>query len=405
MNELILDKDKKYLVAVSFGPDSMALLDMLYQGHFNIIVAHVNYGLRKEAKEETDELVKYCKEKDIPLEVLYVNYTPNQGNIEDFCRRVRYQYFAKVSQQYNCFATLVAHHEDDLIETYLLQLRRHNLPLYYGLEEEVVICNNLIIRPLLSYTKKELLDYCKDNFVPFEIDSSNEENTYLRNQIRHEIVEKMTIDERRKIKEEILTKNEELKKLLDSLNSLSFDIKTLLTLDDISLAYFLNLELKKVCPSSILSKGNINEIKKAIVSKKPNICVIINENLIFIKEYDEIEFAYPYPQKDYSFTLDSPSVLETDYFYLDFTKDTSDRNVFLDDYPLTIRNARGNDKYKINNYYSTVNRLFIDWKIPLRLRKIWPVILNKNNQIIYIPRYRKDFTIDSALNFYVKKSY
>ena len=82
--------------------------------------------------------------------------------------------------------------------------------------------------------------------------------------------------------------------------------------------------------------------------------------------------------------------------------DTSDRNVDFDDYPLTIRNIKKNDFIHVNGYKSKAQRLLIDWKVPFRKRMIWPVILNKNNQVIYIPRYRKDFKKTDKLSFYVK---
>ena len=88
--------------------------------------------------------------------------------------------------------------------------------------------------------------------------------------------------------------------------------------------------------------------------------------------------------------------------YLNFKQDTSDRNVSFDDYPLTIRNIKKNDCLIINGYKAKAQRLLIDWKIPFRKRFIWPVILNKNGDVIYIPRYRKDFKMSDSLAFYVK---
>ena len=92
------------------------------------------------------------------------------------------------------------------------------------------------------------------------------------------------------------------------------------------------------------------------------------------------------------------------YFNLDFNKDTSNRNVSVSDYPLTIRTVKPTDSISINGYYVTANRLMIDWKMPYRVRQYWPVIVNKDNKVIYIPRYRKDFFPNDNLNFFVKIS-
>ena len=108
---------------------------------------------------------------------------------------------------------------------------------------------------------------------------------------------------------------------------------------------------------------------------------------------------------DFAFVLDKPEKLDNLYFCLDFTKDSSNRNVSLEDYPIIIRTAKKEDLYVIKGYPVKVRRLFIDWKMPVSLRKRWPVILNKDNKIVYIPRYQKDFAPNEQCNFYVKKRF
>ena len=81
---------------------------------------------------------------------------------------------------------------------------------------------------------------------------------------------------------------------------------------------------------------------------------------------------------------------------------SSDRNITLPDYPITIRNAKSDDVIEILNYSKELRRMFIDWKMPISLRNRWPVILNKDGKIIYVPRYLKDFVIPANSNFYVK---
>ena len=140
---------------------------------------------------------------------------------------------------------------------------------------------------------------------------------------------------------------------------------------------------------------------KIITSSKANI-ILSYKDYSFIKEYNHIYFISSVDSFDYSYTLNSPSLLDTPYFYLDFTRGASDRNVKDDDYPLTIRNAHPHDQVSIKDYVKEVRRLFIDWKMPITLRKRWPVILNKNNKVIYIPRYQKEFVASKNCNVYVK---
>ena len=75
------------------------------------------------------------------------------------------------------------------------------------------------------------------------------------------------------------------------------------------------------------------------------------------------------------------------------------------DYPLTIRTYQPGDKTIISNYQVLVRRLFIDWKMPLYLRKRWPLFVNKDNKIVYIPRYKSNFEVSDSPNFYVKECF
>ena len=147
------------------------------------------------------------------------------------------------------------------------------------------------------------------------------------------------------------------------------------------------------------------EIRKVLLSDKPNVGTLVSKNLVFIKEYETCYFDYINTAYDYYFILEKGEVLDTPYFYLDFSSDATNRNVHLEDYPLIIRNAKKEDIYFIKGYPVKMRRLFIDWKMPNSLRERWPVILNKDNRIIYTPRYQKDFVRDKNCNFYVKKRF
>ena len=104
----------------------------------------------------------------------------------------------------------------------------------------------------------------------------------------------------------------------------------------------------------------------------------------------------------FKFIIESPSIIDTPYFFFDGTKDTSNRNIKPEDYPLTIRNATPSDTFMVKDYFVKFRRAVIDWKMPSYLRNRWPVIVSKNGNIIYVPRYSKDFKISDDLNFFVK---
>ncbi|MBR0033999.1 MAG: tRNA lysidine(34) synthetase TilS, partial [Bacilli bacterium] len=141
-----LDKKKKYVVACSFGPDSMALLDMMKKENYNIVVAHVNYHKRKESDFEEQSLKKYCELNNLECFVLDTSSLKVTGNFQEWARKVRYEFFKKVLLENKCDAVVVAHQEDDLIETYLMQKSKKSFVAYYGIEKETVLFGVRIIR-------------------------------------------------------------------------------------------------------------------------------------------------------------------------------------------------------------------------------------------------------------------
>ena len=404
MNQLNLNKNFKYLLACSYGPDSMALFYLLLSQGFKFDCAIVNYHLREESNDEVKGLVNYANKFNIKVHVLDVKEVPSK-NVEATCRKIRYKFFKDLTDQYGYKATLVAHHQNDLIETYLMQKERQNCPIYFGIKEKTTITGVEIIRPLLSYSKSDLLDICKDNHVPFSIDKTNFDISINRNRIRHQIVMKFRDKQKAKILDEINESNRKLEALLNELNNADLsNIKYVIDLDDISQRYAINILLNRLNSDIQLSKENVGQIISILKSNQPNGVYHIKKNVYLIKEYDKFYLADEPKKSDefYSFIIEKPSKLDTPYFYLDFTGDTKNRNVTLDDYPLTIRNIKPDDMVTISGYQVKARRLLIDWKVPQLLRLMWPVILNKDNKIIYVPRYRSDFKIPQGCNFFVK---
>lgn len=398
---LNLDKNKRYLLACSFGPDSMALFHMLLKEGYVFEVAHVNYHLRDEAATETENLIKYCEDNNIKIHVKHEDMTNSKDNIEAKCRILRYKFFQSISKDFDY--VLVAHNQDDLLETYIMQKMRKSIVEHFGIKEEIIMNGIHILRPLLNYTKSELQKYNDDNLVPYAIDSSNLEDLYLRNKIRHEIVQKLSKAEREDMIEEINQKNIIRNTQIEfAKNHPVLSAKDFLDLDDEMSAIWIIESNKKDLLLISISMDQVREIKKAVAADKANIEIKLMGNVIFLKEYDSVRVTKRLAKEDYSYIIEKPQILDTPYFYLDFTKTSYDRNVNEDSYPITIRNASILDKIKIKDYYVSVRRLFIDWKMPVSLRNRWPVIVDKNNDVIYIPRYQPYFIPGVGCNFYVK---
>ncbi len=404
--KLDLKNDEKYILACSFGPDSMALFDMLLKQNYSFIVCFVNYHTRKESEIEEKSIKEYCLKYNIKLYVkndVYFN-SNKDGNFEAWARDIRYKFFRHISRIENTYATLIAHHQDDLLETFVMQKERHMLIPFYGISKETTLYDMKIVRPLLEYKKKDLLLYCASNNVPYSIDYTNLEDVHTRNKIRHNYVEKLSDEERNTLLKEIENinkkRNLEINEAKSYLSNNYVDLNAFNKIEDENVKLFiLYFLIQRETSLYNISKSRLYEILKLIKSNKPNLEMVLNSDFKLVKSYDALKVNKVNTDDiNYEVKLLEPGVLTTRYFKLDFLKDTSNRNITIDDYPLTIRSYKPGDYVEIKGIKRSVRRLFIDWKMPLNIRKYWPVFLDKNGRIIYVPRYQNDFKSNEDTN-------
>ena len=392
-----LDKNKKYLLACSFGPDSMALFDILQKEGYNFAVAHVNYKMRgKNSDYEHETLKKITQDQSIDFYDYVVEGTRIKGNFQNKAREIRYRFFAKIQEEYSFDEVLVAHHLDDNVETYLMQKSRKTKVFYLGLKENVIIYGARVCRPLLHYTKEELLNYCKNNDVPYGIDQSNKSRKYLRNRIRQDHIDKMSIDEKKSIIQEMKKRNNENESLISKLESILwtsniYNLKQIFSLLEKELYGFLYmLFLKHDIPLSY-SENKANNIIQILKSSKPNACIKIAEAHYFIKAYDCFFVANQKKKDKFEIIMDKPNLLIFEHLKIDFSKDFGNTNITRNDFPLTIRSFQSKDEYTIANYKKKISRMLVDMKLPLYFRNSWPIFVNKNDKVVYVPRYRENY--------------
>ena len=182
-------KDKKLLLAVSGGVDSMVLLDLFYKLRFDICVAHCNFQLRGKESDADELLVReICQDGYIPY---FINSfetlefaKENKLSIQLAARKLRYDWFQEIISLGFDYV-LTAHHLDDNVETFLINYTRGT-----GLEglTGIPAQNENIIRPLLPFSRLEIENYAKENIIQWREDSSNASDKYFRNKLRHNIV-------------------------------------------------------------------------------------------------------------------------------------------------------------------------------------------------------------------------
>ena len=185
--------NNKFIVAVSGGVDSIVLLHLCRNLKLNFVIAHCNFKLRGKESDDDELFVKNLAAKykiNFYSNSFKTKELSNSSNksVQMIARDLRYSWFNKLSDDLAINYIITAHHIDDSIETFLINLSRGaGINGFLGIPE----VNNKINRPLLAFTKDQLKSYALENKILFREDSSNKKKDYLRNQIRLEVIPKL----------------------------------------------------------------------------------------------------------------------------------------------------------------------------------------------------------------------
>ncbi|MDP4269082.1 MAG: tRNA lysidine(34) synthetase TilS [Bacteroidota bacterium] len=186
----LLQPNSKVIVGISGGADSVALLHFLTKEGYKCIAAHCNFHLRGEESNRDEQFVRdLCRQWNLPLEVIDFHTeeiaAEQKVSIEMAARELRYQWFEELRIKYEAEVIAIAHHKDDSVETFLLNLIRGTG--IRGLSGMKPV-NGKIIRPLLCVSRQEVEEYIGQNNLSFVHDSTNSETLYTRNKIRLEVL-------------------------------------------------------------------------------------------------------------------------------------------------------------------------------------------------------------------------
>lgn len=365
----------------------MALFDMCIQLKMNVVAAHVNYHHRPSADRDEKIVREMCEKHQIPFELC----SPGEstGNFQNWAREVRYQFFCETAKKYGCEGVLVAHHEDDVIETILFQRQRGIVPDFYGIQEKTELFGCKVFRPLLNQSKKSLKAYCDVHQIPYGHDETNDSDEYERNRIRHHQVEKMTASERQEVLLQARVDNVDLmvvRQMVDVMierypHSLPVDVFD--RLPQMEKIIYLRTLIRHHLHTEIGTRQCEDLIRQ--LSCEGNVEILLDNCVKLSKMYHLIEI---YEAKDvlYTYVLEKLELMETDYFKVaEEGKSTEAVTLTEDDFPLMIRNARKGDAIQLRFGSKKLNRWFIDRKIPRNQRQSWPVVCNRYNEVILVP--------------------
>ena len=413
--EANIDNNDTVVVACSGGPDSMALLNLTIEYRnkkdIKIVCAHVNHNVREASKDEKIFVEEFCKRNNVIFEYMVIEHY-GDDNFHNEARTIRYNYFEDIVNKYNAKYLFTAHHGDDLIETILMRINRGStLRGYSGFSRILKLKNYMLVRPLITMTKEEILKYNEENNIDYVTDESNKKDVYTRNRYRKYIVSEIKkedelahkkflkfsntlqeysnyIDKITKNKKEEMYINNKLN--IDKFNQEEHIIKT-------NILYNILEELYKDDLMLVTDK-HVELLFELIDSNRPNSKLHLPNNLIAIRRYNEIEFT----KEDIEDSLYEIELIDqiqlTNGKTIEIVKESDMTNNFicrLDSkeikLPLYVRNRREGDKIEIKglNGSKKIKDIFINEKITSDERMLWPIVLDSNENIVWLPGLKK----------------
>lgn len=388
----------------------MALLHYLINNYKDkIIVAHINHNVRKQSNTEELFLSNYCKDNNITFECMKITEY-KENNFENEARKKRYKFYKEILTKYNSSYLFLAHHADDLMETIIMKIiRGSNINGYAGIKKISYQDNYYIVRPFLDYTKQDILEYIKKYNITYYDDYTNNDITYTRNRIRHNIIPLL--------KKEDINIHKKFIKYSNTLNEyndyINYEIENIIK--DIYINNTLYLDkfnimhpfIKKNILYHILNniynnKENIvkdihiKNILNLINNPKPNITINMPNNIYVTKEYNILIFSNKYNIENYNIKFDKKASINN--FTIEQIENTSlngndicrlnSNEIRL---PLYIRNKKDGDYIELLglNKKKKIKEIFIECKIPIRQRNNYPVLVDSKNNILWLPNLKK----------------
>lgn len=388
----------------------MALLHYLINNYKDkIIVAHINHNVRKQSNTEELFLSNYCKDNNITFECMKITEY-KENNFENEARKKRYKFYKEMLTKYNSSYLFLAHHADDLMETIIMKITRgSNINGYAGIKKISYQDNYYIVRPFLDYTKQDILEYIKKYNITYYDDYTNNDITYTRNRIRHNIIpllKKEDINIHKKFIKYSNTLNEYNDYINYEVNNIIKDIyiNNTLYLDKFNIMHpFIKKNILYHILNNIYNNKenivkdiHIKNILNLINNPKPNITINMPNNIYVTKEYNILIFSNKYNIENYNIKFDKKVSINN--FIIEQIEDTqlngndicrlNSNEISL---PLYIRNKKNGDYIELLglNKKKKIKEIFIECKIPIRQRNNYPVLVDSKNNILWLPNLKK----------------
>ncbi|WEG17051.1 tRNA lysidine(34) synthetase TilS [Alkalihalophilus pseudofirmus] len=424
----LLNEVQTVFVAVSGGPDSMALLHYLIKRRemygIEVEAVHVNHQLRGAESVDDEQYVRnFCTEHNIPLHTKKMDVqtfaAQNKMGTQKAASELRYHWFDEwlENRPHSCIAT--AHHGDDQTETILMTMvRGGNLLVPSGINVKRILQNGFVIRPFLGITKEEIEHYCKREGITPRIDSSNHSMKYTRNRYRQQIMpfiksenpsvhihmqrfQEWQRDDQSYLMElaEEAFKSIVVKKSEQSITiSIEATERLRFPLQRRVIHLILRYLYGKNSPSS--TSIHIEQIIRLLNRQEPSKELHLANGLFVYLSYDCCHFTLKPQIKEEQplVPLTVPGKTDTaagtfTSYYLETSDIPEDQKhmLHLDAdkvvFPLSIRGVLPGDRISLRGMSGTkkVNRLYIDRKVDSAVRKVWPLLVDGSGELLWVP--------------------
>ena len=429
------NKEDKIAIALSGGVDSIVLFHLLvteYKDSYKqLVVFHINHGLREESYEEAEFVEKFVKDFDVKFYKEELNMSDlerdSHTSEEMLARELRYQAFNKMAKLEGVTKLLTAHHKNDQVENILMRLLTgRSIDHSLAICEEIEMAGLNIYRPLLNSLKAELEEYAKEKNLHYYVDATNFDTDYTRNNIRHNIVPLLndinsgSFDNLINFANYYQNINNNLKKaILSNKDNYIFSRDE----DKISLVKDKFLELNEEEMYFLLKDLITDELGVFDVKQKAIFDVVsslkkntgnksydLKNNLKIISQYETL-YIHKIEKKCYNDKIEiiidkicENSVYEFYQNKFIISTDAKDSEIGFNksELPLLITTKKEGDRVRRGEINKKLSRIFIDEKIPKELRDTLPVIRNNKGEVLGVLGIGTKVNKNKIYDYYIK---
>lgn len=429
------NKEDKIAIALSGGVDSIVLFHLLvteYKDSYKqLVVFHINHGLRQESYEEAEFVEKFVKDFDVKFYKEELNMSDierdSHTSEEMLARELRYQAFNKMAKLEGVTKLLTAHHKNDQVENILMRLLTgRSIDHSLAICEEVEMAGLTIYRPLLNSLKAELEEYARENNLHYYVDATNFDTDYTRNNIRHNIVPLLndinsgSFDNLINFANYYQNINNNLKKaILSNKDNYIFSRDE----DKISLVKdkFLELNeeemyflLKDIITNELgildVKQRAIFDVVSSLKKNSGNKSYDLKNNLKIISQYETL-YIHKIEKKCYNDKIEiiidkicENSVYEFYQNKFIISTDAKDSEIGFNksELPLLITTKKEGDRVRRGEINKKLSRIFIDEKVPKKLRDTLPVIRNNKGEVLGVLGIGTRVNKNKIYDYYIK---